>query len=66
MLAEASSIENEERGDAGLTNIVGGDGRQVSNEAAERGPVYGVEKKRGVADNLGPLSASRPFGKHEP
>jgi hypothetical protein len=38
-------------------------GRQADNEAAERLLVYGVERRRGVVDNLGPLSASRPFGK---
>jgi hypothetical protein len=47
-----------------ITYICAGDGKQVGNEAAERRLVCGVDRKRGVADNLGPLSASRPFGRH--
>jgi hypothetical protein len=40
------------------------DGEQSSSEVTERRVVYGLVRRRGGVDNLGPLSQSRPFGKH--
>lgn len=40
------------------------DERQSSSEVTERRVVQGLVRRRGSVDNLGPLSQSRPFGKH--
>lgn len=40
------------------------DEKQSSSEVTERRVVQGLVRRRGGVDNLGPLSQSRPFGKH--
>jgi hypothetical protein len=47
------------------TYVKDADERQSSSEVTERRVVQGLVRRRGGGvDNLGPLSQSRPFGKH--
>ena len=46
------------------TYVKDADKRQSSSEVTERRVVQGLVRRRGGVDNLGPLSQSRPFGKH--